>query len=251
MAINWKTAQNNEKKFWENVYIKNDKDLVYSKTSNEGWAGFAKKILARHQIKIENFEKKKILDLGSGPGGIVLGLKELIGGTKDCQFICADPLMNFFKEKICILKEGQNLKLLNAEGENLPLKDKSIDIIFCTNVLDHCRNPGKVISEVRRILKDDGIFYPSLHLVYDYLFIFKNFIKLIDKNHPHHLTKKDIKKILKKNFSTVTVTDKKKIIHDQPLFTFKNIFKNKDKIRGIKRFLSNYVLYTSYFVCKN
>ncbi len=42
---------------------------------------------------------------------------------------------------------------------NLPFKDNSIDIIFCIAVLEHVPNPEKVISEINRVLKKEGIIY--------------------------------------------------------------------------------------------
>jgi hypothetical protein len=37
MAINWTEAQKNEKSFWENIYIKDNTDTIYSKTNSSGW----------------------------------------------------------------------------------------------------------------------------------------------------------------------------------------------------------------------
>ena len=48
--------------------------------------------------------------------------------------------MHFYKNEIGILKESSNLKLLNNK-ENIDIPDNSVDIIFSTNVLDHCENP--------------------------------------------------------------------------------------------------------------
>ena len=37
-----------------------------------------------------------------------------------------------------------------AVGENLPLKDESIDLVFCTGMLRHAKDPVRVIAEIRR-----------------------------------------------------------------------------------------------------
>ena len=99
MALNWQEAQKSEKKFWENIYVKEKKDNVYEKTSTEGWINFADQVLSRHDIKINFLDKKVILDLGSGPGGVAKGFheklkkKEIIGS----KIIAVDPLMDFYK----------------------------------------------------------------------------------------------------------------------------------------------------------
>lgn len=251
MALNWKSAQKNEKKFWEDIYLNNDsKDLIYRKTSIEGWVNFAKIVLKRHNLSINYFKNKNILDVGSGPGGVVAGLYELIDHDKNCRFTCIDPLMDFFKKEIGILNEKSNLTLINCSGENLKIKNQSLDIIFCSNVLDHCQNVDKVISEVYRVLKPGGLFLPSLHLVYNKFFIIKNLLKYVDKNHPHHFIEKDIIIKLNKYFSKIQVSARIKIQEDQPDFSFKNILKNKSKFRGLKRFLANYILYTCYLSCQ-
>ena len=76
----------------------------------------------------------------------------------------------------------------------LPFKDNSIDVIFCISVLEHVVNPEKVVSEINRVLKKDGIVYSSFPFIvgfhaspYDYSrrtyegmkILFKDF-KLID-----------------------------------------------------------------------
>ena len=59
-----------------------------------------------------------------------------------------------------------------------------------------------------------------------------------------------LKKPAKSKFKTVSISYRAKIFEDHPKFKFSNILKNKNFFRGVKRFLSNYVLYTAYFSCK-
>jgi SAM-dependent methyltransferase len=42
------------------------------------------------------------------------------------------------------------------DGEHIPLPDKSIDVIFSSNVLEHVENIPKIMSEFRRILRPGG-----------------------------------------------------------------------------------------------
>ena len=77
---------------------------------------------------------------------------------------------------------------------NLPFKDNSIDIIFCIAVLEHVPSSEKVVSEIYRVLKKDGLIYISFPFIqgfyaspFDYSrrtyegmkFMFKDF-KLMD-----------------------------------------------------------------------
>lgn len=40
---------------------------------------------------------------------------------------------------------------------DIPVKDNSFDIILCSEVLEHIKNPNKVLEEFARIIKKDGI----------------------------------------------------------------------------------------------
>tara|TARA_B100000945_G_scaffold185166_1_gene148453 strand:+ start:206 stop:967 length:762 start_codon:yes stop_codon:yes gene_type:complete len=252
MAKDWKTAQKNEKYFWQSIYTKNDPDDIYKKTDDEGWKLFADEILSRHKINKSILNNKIILDLGSGPAGVAKGLHLMIKDNliENSHIVAADPLMNFYKKEIGILKEDDNLKLLSNKGEKLDIEDNSIDIIFSTNVLDHCEKPEDLINECFRILKPNGIFLLSVHLVYNYLNIFSPYIKYFDTNHPHHFTSSQLEKKLNIRFKNVNLVNKFSMKHDQKKFTFKNIIKGKNFFRSLKRYLSNFVLYTCYFECK-
>lgn len=49
--------------------------------------------------------------------------------------------------------------------EHLPVREKSVDRVLCMVVLEHTRNPGRVIAEFGRVLKDGG----RLHLIVPFL----------------------------------------------------------------------------------
>lgn len=55
--------------------------------------------------------------------------------------------------------EGLNITYEKGTGENLPYPDKSFDCVFCCDVLEHVRDLPKVISEISRVLKPNGIFF--------------------------------------------------------------------------------------------
>src|SRR5579872_937201 len=57
---------------------------------------------------------------------------------------------------------------LQADGENLPFKDKEFDYVICCQVLEHVENPVKFLSEQFRVAKRGYIETPSL--LGEYLF---------------------------------------------------------------------------------
>ena len=121
MALSWKIAQENEKKFWKDIYVNEKLDDVYKKSKGVSWKFFTLEILKRHNLEKKFLNNKVILDLGSGPAGIAKGLQLLLeeNEIQNCNIIAVDPLMNFYKEEIGLLKETGSLKLLTNKGENI------------------------------------------------------------------------------------------------------------------------------------
>jgi 2-polyprenyl-6-hydroxyphenyl methylase / 3-demethylubiquinone-9 3-methyltransferase len=54
---------------------------------------------------------------------------------------------------------GLDIRYGTGAGESLPFEDGSFGVVFCCDVLEHVRDLPKVISEISRVLKPEGIFY--------------------------------------------------------------------------------------------
>jgi 2-polyprenyl-6-hydroxyphenyl methylase/3-demethylubiquinone-9 3-methyltransferase len=46
-----------------------------------------------------------------------------------------------------------------ASGEDLPFADKSFDVVYCCDVLEHVEDVDKVIEETARMIKKDGLYF--------------------------------------------------------------------------------------------
>ena len=58
-----------------------------------------------------------------------------------------------------------NLSLIEANVENIPLESK-FDKVLAIDIIEHVINPEKVLSEIKRLLKDNGsllITFPAMH----------------------------------------------------------------------------------------
>lgn len=96
-------------------------------------------------------------DLAKNAGGILdLGCGE---GTR-LNFLVSDQGalgVDISKTAISLAKKSfSHLQFKRANLENLPLEDKSFDLVYCAFVLEHLRNPEKVINEAIRVLKSSG-----------------------------------------------------------------------------------------------
>ena len=52
-----------------------------------------------------------------------------------------------------------DIKYDKGTGEHLPYADNSFDCVFCCDVLEHVQDLPKVISEISRVLKPNGVFF--------------------------------------------------------------------------------------------
>jgi len=90
-----------------------------------------------------------------------------------------------------------------ADIHNMPIEDETYDIVFATEVLEHCHTPQKAIGEIHRILKKGGVCILSTRFMfkihgspYDYfrftdqglLHLFKGFKEKEIKSHGNVFT---------------------------------------------------------------
>src|SRR5262249_3910501 len=58
-----------------------------------------------------------------------------------------------------------------CDAEDMPIEDGSYDLVLCTQVLEHCNRPERIVSECHRVLKKGGTFIvtvPSIFPVHGY-----------------------------------------------------------------------------------
>jgi SAM-dependent methyltransferase len=92
--------------------------------------------------------QSSVLDLGCGRGGVV----ELF--WRDVKFaVGLDPDSPSITEH-----RAPGMPILRGVGERLPFARESFDLIVCLWVLEHLKEPLKVLSEVRRVLRPGGHF---------------------------------------------------------------------------------------------
>ena len=111
---------------------------------------------------IENLNPQdgdKILDVGCGDGYYLFLLSNL---GLDLELVGIDNDVNALKPARQNIK-GRKVKLLYGDlMKRLPLKSNSFDKIVMSEVLEHLPNDFKGLSEVRRVLKPDGVIAISV-----------------------------------------------------------------------------------------
>lgn len=75
--------------------------------------------------------------------------------------LAIDPLCFEYQN---ISELSNDILFISADGEQLPLRDESVDAIFCVNALDHMMKPDLALSEMYRVLKKGGYLALSVDI---------------------------------------------------------------------------------------
>jgi ubiquinone/menaquinone biosynthesis C-methylase UbiE len=92
-----------------------------------------------------------ILDLGCGTGRYSGALAEHFGAA----VTAVDPSEKMLAESR--RKNAPNVTCLQGHGEQLPLGDGSVDMVFMSMVFHHFADPGQVARECHRVLRPGGV----------------------------------------------------------------------------------------------
>jgi SAM-dependent methyltransferase len=58
-----------------------------------------------------------------------------------------------------------------CDAADMPIEDESYDLVLCTQVLEHCNHPDRIVNECHRVLKKGGtliLTVPSIYPVHGY-----------------------------------------------------------------------------------
>ena len=146
MKVNW------PERVWVNSpvrrYVQRQESLFFSRAGKLGPGG-------------------KCLEIGCGCGA---GAR-LIGryfAPAEIHALDLDVAMLHAARKKRAQWNGQPLQLLAADAQELPYPDGTFDAVFNFGIIHHLENWRKGVTEIVRVLKDDGVFffeeiYPPLY----------------------------------------------------------------------------------------
>jgi ubiquinone/menaquinone biosynthesis C-methylase UbiE len=102
-------------------------------------------------------ERGRALDIGTGPGRIVLKLARRLTRWK---FVGVDRSPNMIAQGLASLAPAVELAgrvhFHVADGNQLPFRDRSFDLVVCNSVLHHIAEPQKLLAEIVRLSKPGG-----------------------------------------------------------------------------------------------
>src|SRR4051794_13125003 len=107
----------------------------------EPWAFARRRALLLAEVK----PGERVLDLGCGAGRFLAALGENAVGVEIAEEAAARARANV---------PGADVRLI--EDGTIPLAHGSVDLVWCSEVLEHIPDVGAALNEIRRVLKPGG-----------------------------------------------------------------------------------------------
>jgi ubiquinone/menaquinone biosynthesis C-methylase UbiE len=102
--------------------------------------------LRKTRVALQVTDQLDVLDVGCGSGNLLAILK----GRRTVGFDLSEQLLAKARQR---LQKRSDVELVKGFAESLPFPAGSFDRIICSEVLEHVREPEKVIAEIRRVAK--------------------------------------------------------------------------------------------------
>jgi len=111
----------------------------------EPWAFAERRALLLGEVRAG----ERVLDLGCGAGRFLAVLRE--AGAEPVGVEVAEAAAERARENV----PGADVRLLEPDG-SLPLGHGEVDLVWCSEVLEHIADVGHALLEVRRVLRRGG-----------------------------------------------------------------------------------------------
>jgi len=202
MFVSKKHKRQAELNYWTNLVVELTKDCKDQSQKEEILMSVCyEKTYLRYKkdlyLEDNSFKGKKVLDLGCGPHGGLIGFI-------DCDKYGVDHLIDEYK-MIGYPLDKHGIKYYQGKSEKLPFHDNYFDVVICVNALDHLDSLNKTIKEISRVLKKGGKFIGQINfhdkptvtepillkhktLIYEFL---KNDLILVKRIFQYHINQED------------------------------------------------------------
>ncbi len=187
----WVSAQQYEQAFW----ARQAEQIANGITPKLDFYGYKARVMQDHLadcLRLEQHPGLRILEIGSGPVGIVSALPWGERYTIDPleQFYSVNPALTHFRDP--------RVRRFAGTGEQLPFDAEYFSLVIIDNVLDHVQSPIIVLKECRRVLDNQGLLYLAMNLRTRWGALLHSVLSRlrIDQGHPHSFTQGTITRVL-------------------------------------------------------
>lgn len=147
----------------------------------------------RYAFSLQFTKDKVVVDLASGEG---YGSFVISKNAKHVTGIdISDTAINHAKKKY----RNSNLNFITGKAEEIPIPSNSVDVFISFETIEHHDKHNEMISEIKRVLKKEGVLIMSSPDKENYSIIpnYKN------EFHVKELTRHDFFSLIKSNFKNV------------------------------------------------
>jgi ubiquinone/menaquinone biosynthesis C-methylase UbiE len=177
-------------------------ELTFDKYNRRGagyhWEQISKSVTkmnvfvkARYELALDQIKSsagKRIVDIGCGDGALTY----LFSRQKEAHVIGVDSsieAINFAREKT---RGAKNIEFIIASAYNLPFADDSIDYIISSDVIEHLKQPEKMLLEIKRAYGGNGKVIITTPIKFTE--------RPLDKMHVYEYFESELKTLLNKFF---------------------------------------------------
>lgn len=167
--------------------------------------GFSNWIFSNYKIK-KGF---RVLELGCGTGNMWIGKTTEIENCS--QLILSDFSEGMIETSKKNLAEYEKIEYKVIDIQDIPFDDNTFDIVIANMMLYHVPDIQKGLSEVKRVLKNDGTFYAATygeHGIIEYFAELLQEFGITDTTNKN-FTLQNGEKILRQKFASVQRFDYK------------------------------------------
>jgi len=104
----------------------------------------------------------QVLDYGCGPGGYIVPLVKLVGESGKVYALDIHPLAIQKVQNIASKKQLANVETILSDCQT-GLPDNSLDVVLLYDIFHHLGDRDRVLKELHRVLKPDGVLSFSDH----------------------------------------------------------------------------------------
>ncbi|RDY23267.1 class I SAM-dependent methyltransferase [Romboutsia maritimum] len=98
-------------------------------------------------------KNSEFLDIGCSDGGLIFWKDWIDPIRNDIKLHGVDIFEGLYTDRL------QSFNICNLEQDKLPHCDNTFDSVYICHVLEHLKNPKKIVDEIYRVLKTKGTAY--------------------------------------------------------------------------------------------
>jgi ubiquinone/menaquinone biosynthesis C-methylase UbiE len=140
----------------------------------------------------------KALEVGSGKGNEIVQLAKR--GAKCAGLDFSESAMTLMRKRLA--KEGLTMPLVRGDARRLPFQADTFDLVYSQGVLEHFAQPGEVLQEQYRVLREGAIIVVEVPNKWTLYTIYKKILMAANKWLPGWETQyspRELKSLLEQN----------------------------------------------------